>query len=82
MILCGGGARNPLLVTMLKERMGGMKVATIDQFGIDADAKEAISFAMLARLTARGESGNAPSATGASRPVILGTITPADRKRR
>ncbi|MDP6045805.1 MAG: anhydro-N-acetylmuramic acid kinase, partial [Phycisphaerae bacterium] len=64
-ILCGGGAKNPLLVTMLTGRLAGMKISTIDKFGIDSDAKEAISFAMLARLTVRGESGNAPSATGA-----------------
>ncbi len=82
MILCGGGARNPVLVAMLKERLVGTGVVAIDKFGIDADAKEAVSFAMLARLTLRNESGNAPSATGASGPVILGNITPAPRKHR
>ena len=82
MILCGGGARNPVLVAMLKERLVGTEVVAIDKFGIDADAKEAVSFAMLARLTLRNESGNAPSATGAAGPVILGNITPAPRKHR
>jgi anhydro-N-acetylmuramic acid kinase len=81
-ILCGGGARNPSLVAMLTERLVGMKVMTLDEYGMDPDAKEAISFAMLARLTARNESGNAPPATGASHPVILGNITPAPRKHR
>ena len=80
-ILCGGGARNPLLATMLEERLGGTKVMTTDALGIDADAKEAVSFALLARLSILSQPGNAPSATGASHPVILGSITPSPRKR-
>ena len=82
-ILCGGGARNPLLVAMLESRLErmNMKVTTTGEFGIDPDAKEAVSFALLARLTALDRPGNAPSATGASHPAILGNITPGTRKR-
>jgi anhydro-N-acetylmuramic acid kinase len=81
-ILCGGGAKNSLLVRMLKERLVRMRVMTTDDLGVDADAKEAISFALLARLSILDQPGNAPSATGASHPVVLGSITPATRKRR
>ena len=80
MILCGGGANNPLLAAMIEARLGDTRIRTTDAFGIDADAKEAVSFAILARLTALNQPGNAPSATGASRPVVLGNITPAPRK--
>jgi len=82
-ILCGGGVRNPLLVAMLESRLErmNMKVTTTGEFGIDPDAKEAVSFALLARLTALDRPGNAPSATGASHPAILGNITPGTRKR-
>ena len=80
-ILCGGGARNPLLVAMLEARLGGMKVMTTDALGINPDAKEAVSFALLARLSVGARAGNAPTATGASHPVVLGSITPATRKR-
>ena len=77
-ILCGGGLRNATLVAAIQDRLPASRVIATDDLGVNADAKEAISFAMLARLTALGAAGNAPSATGASCPVILGTITPAD----
>jgi len=81
MILCGGGAKNSLLVRMLEERLARMRVMTTDDLGVDADAKEAISFALLARLSILDQPGNAPSATGASHGVVLGNITtPATRK--
>jgi anhydro-N-acetylmuramic acid kinase len=73
-ILCGGGARNPVLVAMLRKELAPAKVMLTDDFGIDADAKEAVSFAILARETLFGRPSNVPSATGARRPAILGTI--------
>ncbi len=75
-ILCGGGARNSTLVEMLRRRLDGSEVILTDGFGISADAKEAVSFAILARETIRGMPGNVPSATGADGPVILGKIVP------
>jgi anhydro-N-acetylmuramic acid kinase len=75
-ILCGGGARNPILVEMLRKELAPAAILFTDDFGIDADAKEAISFAILALETIGGRSSNAPSATGAARPAILGKIIP------
>jgi len=75
-LLCGGGVSNPVLVAMIAERLAGGKVTTTDAYGIDADAKEAVSFALLAAATIRGLAGNVPSATGAARPVVLGKIIP------
>jgi len=75
-ILCGGGARNPTLVRMLREELAPAEVLFTDDFGIDADAKEAISFAILARETFRNRPSNVPSATGAKRPAVLGKIVP------
>jgi anhydro-N-acetylmuramic acid kinase len=49
----------------------------MDRLGIPGDAREAVSFAILARETLRGRPGNVPSATGARRPVVLGKIIPA-----
>ncbi|MGH9436666.1 MAG: anhydro-N-acetylmuramic acid kinase, partial [Terriglobia bacterium] len=43
-------------------------------FGIPADAKEAIAFAVLADRNMQGLPGNLPSVTGAQRPVILGAV--------
>ena len=77
MILCGGGANNATLVKMLRRQLAGVKILRTDDFGIDSDAKEAVSFAILAYATIKGIPNNVPNATGASEPVILGKIIPA-----
>ena len=76
-ILCGGGARNATLVKMLREKLRTAEVKTTDEFGIDAQAKEAVCFAILAAATIRAVPNNIPSATGAERSVVLGKIVPA-----
>jgi anhydro-N-acetylmuramic acid kinase len=75
-ILCGGGARNTTLRRMLAAQLSPSRVTAIDEYGIDAGAKEAVSFALLAVATLRGQAGNVPSATGAAEPVVLGKIIP------
>jgi anhydro-N-acetylmuramic acid kinase len=77
MILCGGGARNGTLVEMLRGELPEVKMLWSDDFGISADAKEAISFAILAWATIKGYTNNIPTATGADQPVVLGKIVPA-----
>lgn len=76
-ILCGGGAKNKALVSMLKQYTGS-RILFTDDFGINSDAKEAVSFAILAYATVKGFANNIPSATGAKRAVVLGKIVPAD----
>ena len=73
-IVCGGGSRNPVLVEMLRRELLGCQVRVMDELGIDADAKEALSFALLAVRTIRGQAGNVPSATGAKGPAVLGKV--------
>jgi anhydro-N-acetylmuramic acid kinase len=75
-IVCGGGARNDTLLSMLRREIPGAKVMTMDELGINADAKEAISFAILAAATWLGLPGNVPAATGAKQRVVLGKIIP------
>lgn len=75
-ILCGGGVKNRCLVEMLAKRLNDTKLMTTSDFGIDSDAKEAVSFAILAWSTIKGLANNVPSATGAARPVVLGKIIP------
>ena len=76
LIVSGGGVRNRAVVEALTRRLPRMTVARSDAFGVDADLKEAIAFALLAMRTLRGEPGNLPTATGATAAVLLGTITP------
>jgi len=76
MILCGGGTHNATLVRMLQEQLAGVRIRSTDEFGISVDAKEAVSFALLAYATIQGIANNVPSVTGADEPVILGKIVP------
>jgi anhydro-N-acetylmuramic acid kinase len=76
-LLSGGGAKNATLTSMLAKLLTplGCKLGTIDKFGMPAQAKEAVAFALLAYQTLHARAGNVPSATGASRAAILGQIT-------
>jgi anhydro-N-acetylmuramic acid kinase len=76
-ILCGGGAHNGTLVEMLRSELADVKMLSTDDFGISVDAKEAVSFAVLAWATIKGMPNNLPGATGAEQPVVLGKIVPA-----
>jgi anhydro-N-acetylmuramic acid kinase len=61
---------------MLRDRLPqNVTLTTIDATGIPAEAKEAAAFALLAYQTWHHRPGNIPSATGAARPAILGSIT-------
>ncbi len=76
LIASGGGVHNSQLMAQIAAFLPDMIVTTSAQFGIDADAKEAIAFGVLASETWRRRPSNLPSATGATRAVILGNITP------
>jgi anhydro-N-acetylmuramic acid kinase len=76
-ILCGGGSRNKTLIEMLQGELPEAKFLTTDDFGINVDAKEAVSFAILALATIKGLTNNVPGVTGADQPVIMGKIIPA-----
>jgi anhydro-N-acetylmuramic acid kinase len=76
-ILCGGGSRNNTLVEMLHNEIPDTKMLSTDDFGISVDAKEAVSFAILAWATIKGLTNNVPGVTGAERPVVMGKIIPA-----
>jgi len=71
----GGGARNPLLMRMLGDALDGVPVRATDELGIDADAKEAVAFALMAHDGLAGLPTNIPGATGAPRAVSLGKLT-------
>jgi anhydro-N-acetylmuramic acid kinase len=76
LIASGGGTHNPRIMAHLAGFLPGVDISTSTDHGIDADAKEAIAFAVLAHETWRRKPSNLPSATGAKRGVVLGSITP------
>ena len=75
-IAAGGGVRNGFLMERLRAEFGklGVEVRTMDEFGLEAQAKEAIAFALMAWLTWFGLDGNVASATGARGGRVLGKI--------
>jgi anhydro-N-acetylmuramic acid kinase len=77
MVLSGGGAKNATLVSMLRKELAplGLRVRFSDEFGLPSAAKEAVAFALLAYETWHRRPSNMPSATGATRPVVLGKIS-------
>ncbi|MDB5094675.1 MAG: hypothetical protein JWO85_2776 [Candidatus Eremiobacteraeota bacterium] len=75
-IVSGGGARNPALLEGLRAALPQVEVATSDAFGIDADAKEAVAFAVLGAMTLVGRAAGLPRVTGARGPRVLGAIAP------
>lgn len=85
-VVSGGGARNPFLLRCLDDALAGHSTRTgrpvpvvrhFDTLFFDAEAKEAVAFALLGYLHLTGRPGNVPSATGAHAPRVLGAWTPA-----
>jgi anhydro-N-acetylmuramic acid kinase len=77
LVVSGGGTLNPTLMAALANEVKplGLRLRFSDEFGIPAEAKEAVAFALLAYQTWNRRSSNVPSATGARRPAILGKVS-------
>ena len=58
----------------LREALDPALLRASAEFGIYSDAKEAITFAILAYESFHGRPANLPSATGARHPCILGKV--------
>lgn len=54
--------------------MPEVSILVQEDIGYNSDAKEAIAFVILANETLHKQPSNVPSATGASKPAILGKI--------
>ena len=77
LIVSGGGLRNATLMAMLANAVAplGLALRSSDEFGLPSEAKEAAAFALLAYETWHHRPSNMPSATGATRPAVLGKIS-------
>jgi len=73
-VFSGGGCKNPVLMQKLMDRLKRRECTTTDDYGIPAEAKEAVAFAVLANELISGNKTNIPRATGASSQVPLGKI--------
>lgn len=74
LLVCGGGARNPLLMSRLTELLPNWAVMSTDKKGVDSDNMEAMAFAWLAQRRIANLPSNLPEVTGASKPASLGVL--------
>ena len=72
-IVCGGGRKNPAILTMLDMHTDA-DVVTAEHVGWDGDMLEAQAFAYLAVRTLKGLPISFPETTGAPRPLAGGRI--------
>jgi anhydro-N-acetylmuramic acid kinase len=72
--ICGGGALNQHLMSLLEQKVPGTPIQSTAACGIDPMHVEAAAFAWLAHQTLNHLPGNLPDVTGASRPAILGGV--------
>jgi len=82
----GGGTRNPTLMRALERHLaeeapGGRpapRLQLVDDAGLPAAAKEAVSFAILGHEALFARPNSLPGATGAGHASVLGAIWPGD----
>ncbi|CAM3713597.1 anhydro-N-acetylmuramic acid kinase [Polynucleobacter brandtiae] len=82
LIICGGGARNGMLLEAFKTYSAALfnnnlKIVTSDVLGVDPQLVEALAFAWLAWAHKEKRPANLPAVTGAKGPRILGACYPA-----
>ena len=75
LIIGGGGSYNPTLVKSIKEVLPKVNVIRQEDLNLSSDAKEAVAMVILGNQTYQRQPSNVPSATGASKQVILGNVT-------
>jgi anhydro-N-acetylmuramic acid kinase len=73
-IVCGGGAHNTTLMSLLAAGCGARAVRSVAALGIAPECIEPLAFAWLARARIERLPGNVPSVTGARGPRILGAV--------
>jgi anhydro-N-acetylmuramic acid kinase len=77
LLVCGGGAYNQHLMSLLSQALPEVEVASTEASGLPPLQVEAAAFAWLARQTLLNLPGNLPAVTGARGPRVLGAIYPA-----
>jgi anhydro-N-acetylmuramic acid kinase len=79
--VCGGGARNPVLMNGLQQALEGcgvpgVPVMTTEALGVPPQQVEALAFAWLAMRCVAREPGNLAAVTGAAGERVLGALYP------
>lgn len=74
-LISGGGRFNQTLFNRIQEYLSKeISVVGIEEYGMNADAKEAVIFALLGYQCFKKRTNNLPTATGATKEVVMGKI--------
>ncbi|WP_274309717.1 anhydro-N-acetylmuramic acid kinase [Solibacillus daqui] len=74
----GGGSLNAFMMTLLAQAFPTKKVLPLEVLGVPAVWKEAIAFALFGYQTMLGLPNQLPSATGATREIVMGKVAYCD----
>jgi len=77
LLVCGGGASNPLLMKRIQLHLKDWVVVPTSARGIPGDYMEAMAFAWLAHQRVHNQPSSLPSVTGANSRASLGVFYPA-----
>ena len=75
LLVGGGGARNPALLSALARHLPGARVEPTEAAGVSSAAMEAMAFSLLARNALLGVPNHLPQCTGCGAARVLGEIS-------